>query len=197
MPIYFESDLGSDIVGGLSLAARLSEGLKTNQSAWKWCVVAVHSTLQSAMILVLAGSDGAGAYKEKSQERYRAWIRGELEGSQYPDVRLAGFEQLYKWVKEPDKTDGKPLKSSTTQDHFILRLNTRRDNLSHHEELAWLMDIGELKGCILSAMDAIEQLLRHPRMILSIALDDAIRNNRCSKLIDAIRQNISEQPETA
>lgn len=90
MPGYFESDLGSDIVGSLDLAARLTGGLEDNPSDWKWCVVASHSAIQSAMILVLAGSDGAGAYKAQSQERFRDWLEGKLEGTKYPDVRLSG-----------------------------------------------------------------------------------------------------------
>jgi hypothetical protein len=193
MAEYFESDLGSDIVGSLSLTARLSETLTDNPGDWKWCVIAAHSALQSAMILVLAGSDGAGAYKAQSQKNFRAWLKGEVEGTKYPDVRLAGFEQLYNWAQEPDRSHGVPLKTSEDQDRLVILLDKRRDSLMHHEEVAWIMVTEELVACVLAAMDTVEELLRHPRMLTSVGLDDALSSKHCFKLIDSIRGSVKKQ----
>src|SRR4051812_25537951 len=90
-----------DAIAALELVASTSKNVRENPSLWKWVVIAAQNAMQAGMVLALAGTDGCGALREKSQERNRAWLQNDPKGEQ-PKVIMADYDTLLCRVQQPD-----------------------------------------------------------------------------------------------
>ena len=71
---FVRFDEFEDVVLALELVAMLAKDVRERPQLWKWIVTGMQNAMQGAMAVTLAGTDGCGALRHKSQLRNREWL---------------------------------------------------------------------------------------------------------------------------
>jgi hypothetical protein len=93
-------------IGALEFAAELLPSAMSDNSRWKWAIVALHNALQGVFVCALSGADTAGIsfLNEKSGEKMWHWLdvtsRSQPKNLP-PNERLAEILILFERVKNP------------------------------------------------------------------------------------------------
>jgi hypothetical protein len=163
-------DEEEDAVAALELVATVSMDLKERRSLWKWMVMGVQNALHAAMVLALAGTDGCGALRDKSQERNRKWL-AKPEGPQ-PEVIMADYGTLLYGVQLPELMDGPPLEISGEDWQGLDRLNKLRRQFAHFNPQRWSIEFKLLLQRMPLALNAIEHLLTKQALVQARLTDE-------------------------
>jgi hypothetical protein len=160
---YIRFDEREDAVAALELVARIAPDLKENPSLWKWMVIGMQNAMQAAMVLALAGSDGCGALREKSQKRNREWL-AKPSGPQ-PPVVMADYGTLLQRVQCKELMEGTPLQISANNLLHLDRLNKLRRDFAHFNPKRWSIELALLLLVMPIALDTVQDLLKTQRRV--------------------------------
>jgi len=181
---YVRFDEREDAVAALELIAAVGWNLKESPSLWKWMVMSMQNAMQAGMVLALAGTDGCGALREKSQERNRAWLE-KPEGPQ-PNVIMADYGTLLYRVQRQELMDGPPLEISADDSQHLEQLNKLRRQFAHFNPQGWSIELKLLLTVMPVALDAIEHLLTTQRRV-QLHLTDA-QKERITEALSQTRE---------
>lgn len=93
---------------------------------WVWAIIALHSGIQSMMVLALTGTDGLNALGKKDHGR---WLNAYRQGEPCPsNLQLDKFLNLYKKVGRNNRLNFVP---GDRQNCFVERLNEWRNLFIH------------------------------------------------------------------
>jgi hypothetical protein len=155
----------------LCRAADTLEQTTSNPVSWFFVIVDLHRALYSALVAVMSGPAGIGAYNDKLQAEFiRAWdaSRGEPHprepapkpGQKSDEHYVLGFIELLQRAETGSgHMWGLPLQLSPEQHEDIVRLNALRDKLEHVKPETWSLPVADLDQMCASAGTAFAKLL--------------------------------------
>jgi len=150
----------TDVISSVQLIATVVTTVLRQPVLWKWIVVAAHNGLQGAMVCNLSGTDGTGALRESSRKRMLAFLQDAKPGDPVPDEWLADFNNLLKWIQEPNRTVGYTSWHPTaSQLKHIAKLHELRNQFSHYVPGSWSIEAIGLPAITATALDGTEHLM--------------------------------------
>ena len=97
---------------------------------WVWAIIALHSGIQSMMVLALTGTDGLNALDKRDHIR---WLDKYRKGESWPgSLQLDKFLNLYKKARRNKRLNFVP---EDRQNCFVERLNKWRNQFIHFPRL--------------------------------------------------------------
>lgn len=184
---YVRFDEIEDVLSSLDLLALVIPLAKKRPTFWKWIIIAAHSGLQSAMVCVLAGTSGVPVLDNKSARKMLKWF--ETREGRIPEERLADFNTLLERCHKGNYTDGAPLKLDAHQAKDIKRLHNHfRNNFAHFTPKSWSIEKAGLPRIVGAAVDCIETLMGHSRVLYKLSGN---RKRRLAVQLKNIRVGLS------
>lgn len=158
------TDERKDVISSLQMTLTAIQLAHDNTIYWKWVVLALHSSLQGAMVCHLNRSDGLGAIKDGDVRKWYEWYNSGRNG-QEPKTRLALPTDLFKWISDPNRTPNsviwKPISTSTSRQKAFTLLHELRNSFTHFQPASWSIEIAGLPNMtseIISIIDQINQV---------------------------------------
>ena len=163
-----------DVLSSLEHATMSLQLVPSKPREWKWVILATHSTIQGALVCVLAGSTGAGCLTDKSEQKMLEWLENRKTRAtvKSPEERVAELPVLLKRSYDANRMaylGGKemPLEININQD--ILKLHSLRNQFTHFSPSSWSIETEGLPRIIRSAMLFSQRvLLNHPASKISL-----------------------------
>jgi hypothetical protein len=125
---------------------------------WKWVIIAVHSTLQSFMVLALKGGNSLNVLTERAQ---RKWLEAYQKGECYPVEKLDLFMNLYQKV-QTGKMDiyihSKRFIPAPDVTSDVEKLNSLRNRFIHFLPGGWSLEIDGLPRICKNATSVVSFL---------------------------------------
>lgn len=190
-PRFWRTDLSTNLVDDLDHAASLAAVARSDTRKIKWFVLAVHCSVQSALVCSLRGAHTSSLVllDEKSQSLYRSIIDGPPPEVRKGSLKLAKFLELYKRALNPSVLPSpSTLPENSRRDADIKILNTTlRNAFQHFGDDALSVEMSGLPQVLSSSCDVIEHLaLKHRTM--GFHLSDTQRNSVATS-IETVRSN--------
>lgn len=184
-------DNKSDIVVSLKLIHLSLQQVNKDSDYWKWVIIALHSALQNAMILVLVAVNTALVYSPKS---YKKWQEQNDQpkfntGIQkyYMDYFLGLFLKLEKYSNSISPEDTSSwLDNSTKQ--YMEKLNSLRDEFLHFGYKSWKIKIMDLRNLTEWGLSFLELLLDKNMNVFFSEQEDL---NRVSQIISDCKEIVT------
>lgn len=165
---FLHFDEIEDVLSSLDLLALVSPLADKQPSYWKWAIIAAHAGLQGAMVCALRDTSGVSVLDKKSAREMMKWF--DTRKGEPPEERLADFSTLLARCRKSSCMDGQPLKLSRAQADDIARLHKRfRNNFAHFVPKSWSIEKAGLPRIVRAALDAIENLMRHSRVLYKLS----------------------------
>jgi hypothetical protein len=156
-----------DVLSSLDLLALVVPLLKREPSYWKWVIIAAHEGLQGAMVCSICDTSGISVLDEQSAKAMQKYFETKEGG--HPKERLADFMTLLSRSQKADLMDNHPLKLSHTQADDIQLLHKHfRNNFAHFVPKGWSIEKAGLPRLVRTALDAIEILMAHQRVLYKL-----------------------------
>jgi hypothetical protein len=140
----FQSDGFQELIGSLD---EFAQHLKKAQSCsyhWRWAIEALHSALQNAMVLALAGTWDVRTLKPHHAKKLIAKQHIEFDANLRATAQLDSFPGLYGKIQDPEMmgqyTHSRRLEPSPSMDEAVSWLNVTRYELKHFRVQTVLFD---------------------------------------------------------
>lgn len=168
----------------LYLEQAAHEAERAVQDPPRWFIAApeMHRALNCALVAVLSGSEGVGAYSEKIRLQ---WV-AHFQRPNWPDLpepsndRVQSFTDLLARAQDPDDPwiRGRPIKLTTAQLSDLARLTKLRDNMEHVKPRGWSIEVSGLPRILAAAAEAMAQLLQEALCRTELEEEEAARFDR-------------------
>lgn len=145
-------------------AADEIEAALHNPVRWFFAVSKLHRALGCGLIAALRGSDGIGAYDEKTRKKWLEWFRVGIDAGQ-PAPTANRVDELTKLLEraldpeDPWTMAHGPISLSDEQKADLARLNSLRGNIEHVKPAHWSLEVGGLPRIAAAVAAAVSQLL--------------------------------------
>jgi hypothetical protein len=179
---FVRFDERQDVLASLDLMKVITPLLEECPGHWKWTIIAAHNALQGAMVCALVDTTGVSVLGEDSAKAVLKRLEADSESrDKQPKERLATFLELFnRCCKQLD------LKLTREQVRDIRRLNNDfRNNFAHFVPSGWAIEKAGLPRIIASALQGVENLMSHPRVLVHLDENDQLRLTRALKTIRA------------
>jgi hypothetical protein len=137
---FFTTDTQKDVVESIEAALEYSHRVSADPHKWKWFVIALHSAVQGAMVLVLERGNGLQALKARSREQ---WLKAYEARKELPDVELNYFMELYQDIKTDAALPyvmSEKFFARKEHDSSMKKLNDLRNNWMHFTPKTWSIE---------------------------------------------------------
>lgn len=190
-PRYWRTDLSTNLVDDLDHAASLAVVAGSDTRKIKWLVLAIHCSVQSALICSLRGAHATSLVllDKKSQSLYRSIIHGLPSQERKGSLKLAKFLELYNRALDPSVLPPpSTLPENSSRDADIKILNTTlRNTFQHFGDDGLSVEISGLPQILSSSCDIIEHLaLKHRTMGFHFS---NIQRDSVAISLDTVRSN--------
>jgi hypothetical protein len=176
-----------DALLSVELVARLLPETEQEPLLWKWVILAIHNSLQGAMVCALSGTDGTGALSTKSQSKVLEWM--EMQKGPHPEPQMALFGTLLDRASDPERVrDGPALTPTDDEVRDLERLHKLRRNFAHFTPKGWSIESAGLPRIVLVAVDAIERLMLQNDRVLAHLGE---RRERLARSVESIRASLT------
>ena len=157
---YLRTDEYLDAAESLRAAAQFADEARNRAGAWKWLLIAVHSSAQAAFVLALSRGSFLLALKHSHA---KAWLRAhEGTGSWPAEIHLDYFLELY--VKTKQHVVARPpsgvlFSCTPVHDTAMERLNFFRNGLIHFVPQGWSIELAGLPQIISSCVEVARYIM--------------------------------------
>jgi hypothetical protein len=149
---YLRTDESTEAIKSLEKVWQFLGETDEDDYQWRWVIIAVHSTLQSFMVLALKGGNSLNVLTEKVQ---RLWLEAYHKGECYPVEKLDLFLNLYKKL-QTSKIDiyihSKRFIPTADVTSDVQKLNSLRNRFIHFLPGGWSLEIDGLPRICKNAM---------------------------------------------
>jgi hypothetical protein len=161
---FLHFDEIEDVLSSLDLLGLVAPLVSEQPSYWKWAIIAAHGGLQGAMVCALRDSSGVSVLEKECAREMLEWFN--TQKGMPPQERLADFNTLLTRCRKSGYMDGKPLSLSHAQAKDIKSLHKHfRNNFVHFTPKSWCIEKAGLPRIVCAAVDSIETLMGHPRVL--------------------------------
>lgn len=129
----------------------------------KWALIAMHASVQGAMVLALDQGNGLASMKAGHAKKWLEAYESNV-GAPYPETQLDYFLSLYEKIKDEEYMSNYGAVPFTPTDHdsCVKELNNLRNNFIHFQAGAWSIEKLLVQKCLLGAVDVIAFLIDSP-----------------------------------
>lgn len=182
-------DNKSDIIVSLKLIHLSLQQVNKDSDYWKWVIIALHSAIQNAMILVLISVNTALVYSPKSYKKWQEQNDQPKFNSGMQKYYIDKFLDLFLKLKKnnaisPEDTSSR-LDNSTEQN--MEKLNSLRDEFLHFGYKSWIIKIIDLRNLTEWGLSFLELLFDKNMNIFFSEQEDLLRVNQiisdCKEII--------------
>jgi hypothetical protein len=160
---FVRFDEFEDVVLALELVAMLAKDVRERPQLWKRIVTGMQNAMQGAMAVTLAGTDGCGALRHKSQLRNCEWLNNIT--SERPVRVMADYPTLLARAQNAELMQGPPLAVSADELRTRERLNEVRREFAHFNPMGWSIGLNYLLNIMPVALTAVAFLLQERPLI--------------------------------
>ena len=184
---YLRFDEIEDVLSSVDLLTLCVPLVTRKPSYWKWAIMASHTGLQGAMVCALQDTSGVSILDEDCAHEMIEW-HNKRTGKR-PQEKLADFNTLLKRCRKGDFMQGQPLKLSHSQTRDIKRLHKDfRNNFAHFVPAGWSIEKAGLPRIVRAAVDTIETLMAHPKVIYKLSGN---RKRRLAKGLELSKRGLA------
>lgn len=137
---FFSTDTQQDVIESLQTALEYCERAASDPQKWKWFVIALHSAVQGAMVMVLERGNGLQALTARSREQ---WLRAYEAKKDLPEVYLNYFMELYQDIRTDAAltyVHSEKFQARKHHDASMRKLNDLRNNWIHFAPKTWSIE---------------------------------------------------------
>jgi hypothetical protein len=131
---------------------------------WFFAVSKLHRALGCGLIAALRGTEGIGAYDERTRKKWLEWFHVGMDAGQPAPTanRVDELPRLLERALDPKdpwmKAHG-PISLSDEQKADLARLNVLRGNIEHVKPVHWSLEVGGLPRIAGAVAATVSQLL--------------------------------------
>ena len=149
MELWIQTDAAEDVAGSLRHLLRCRDIAPSDQQAWKWIALSLHSAIQGAWVCHLFTTAGPiGAVTKRNKVEWLAYFE---EGRSNPNTirpqtYLMALPDLLKAIRKPESEgDGSNVGGVMLSDEELTSLNqfheSIRNQFVHFEPLGWSLEV--------------------------------------------------------
>jgi hypothetical protein len=162
---YLETNEAMEFLDSLASLSDFLEKARSEPKYWKWSFIALHMTIQSAMVIALRRTDGFGPLSEKKEKKYFEQVDATGKHQQLPDY-LMKFLQLYQKIKKEgtiQSAHGESYIPKGNEDKQMEFLNNVRNDYIHFTPKIWMLHVGTAPDLFLSLIEIPKYLVSQCR----------------------------------
>lgn len=174
---YIETDERIEFFSSLSSLRDFLQRTESEPQYWKWSFIAMHMTIQSAMVIALRRTDGFGPLCENKEEKHFKHLEKTGQHQRLPDY-LMKFLNLYGKIKKEgmiQSSSGQAFIPSGNEDRQMELLNTIRNEFIHFTPKSWTLYVSKAPEMFLSLLEIPKYLVSQCNEFLWI--DDISHQN--------------------
>ncbi|RYF81887.1 MAG: hypothetical protein EOO29_09070 [Comamonadaceae bacterium] len=164
---YYRTDLVGDLLDSAAESCRQAARLRDEGNTPKWLLIAMHSTVQGAMVCALNQGNGIAAMKDTDA---RKWFAAHEQSRtddnvRYPTTQVDYFLSLYAKVKNPAHMShvfGAVPFTPIDHDEQIRQLNELRNEFIHFGVGHWEIKKSLVVECVQRGADVVRFLVESP-----------------------------------
>ena len=187
--MWLEIDERTDILASLSLCSLSLNGISKYPARWKWLILALHNSLQGAMVCHLSGTAQLGALSKHCVEVSLEWHdrdrRGEIirvkngkdefgltlmriqKKKDFPPIEYLAnpevlFERLHNISIRCEPGCGSLISITDVEQKSFNKLNAFRNELTHFTPKGWSIEIIGLASMALDIVGVIKKISTDP-----------------------------------
>lgn len=148
------TDEREDLLSSLKMFNDSVAKAENEEAYWKWAAISLHSSLQSLMAFYLGFGNVLLVMFQKDAE---AWLDAHGNETDYPQVKMDGFLNLYKKIKS-HKILGYKFTPQGQEDKSVKRINTLRNEFIHFMPKGWSIEVAYMVEVFADCLNVIERL---------------------------------------
>ena len=163
--MYWRTDTEQDTVTSLEAARDFFVRAKSDNSYWKWYLIALHSSIQGAFALALENGNGLLVQKPSVT---KAMLTAHATGSASPTQHMDNFSRLYTKIQVTEnlRPGAIAFTPNAVHDQAIASIEKLRDDLIHFNTKSWSIEIRLITDRSLHCCEVLDFLLNKSSSIL-------------------------------
>ncbi|UHS56236.1 hypothetical protein [Agrobacterium vaccinii] len=168
MQNWIRIDEAEDVLGSLRQAIRAAQFIGEDLLAWKWVLMALHSSLQGACVCHLTTTAAPlGAVDERNAKEWLNYFEDSRTNSTVKppkNTRLKALPELLKAVREPysagDRSNTNGVAISESELRWLGRFHTEiRNKFVHFEPVGWSIEVSGIPNIAKLIARIIQEIL--------------------------------------
>ena len=147
--VWISTDETEDVAGSIRNAILCFEQTKSDEQAWKWLALSLHSALQGACVChLVTTASPIGATTQKNTVEWLIYheARRVNENAKAPHTRLMNLPDLLKAIREPnsagDRSNSIGVQLDDSEFQWLSRFhNEIRNQFTHFEPMGWSIEV--------------------------------------------------------
>ncbi|MEW8684574.1 MAG: hypothetical protein AB2556_02080 [Candidatus Thiodiazotropha sp.] len=154
MSEWMRTDEREDVLSSLKMFNDSMTKAVYEEAYWKWSVISLHSSLQSLMAFHLGFGNDLLVMRQEDAE---AWLEAHENETDYPEVKMDGFLNLYKKIKKHEIL-GYKFSPQGQEGKSVKRINTLRNEFIHFMPKGWSIEVAYMIEVFTDCLNVIERL---------------------------------------
>lgn len=186
-PDKFVYDETTEILTSLELVALEAEIATQHTQHWKWVIVGVHASIQSAMVLALTGTTPFSVLERPVElaqtSSLNFYDRGVAEVKL--GQKLLKFLELYKRIRKIEfmgrYVNSRVYNPNSDQNARIKQLNTLRNTFIHFRPVTLFLSVNDLPAFCFKSLEVVQFLIYESNNIwidnenIKVGIEDAFK----------------------
>lgn len=169
------TDEREDVLSSLKMFNDSIDKVVQEEAYWKWAVISIHSSVQSLMAFHLGFGNDLLVMRQQDAE---AWLEAHENETDYPEVQMDGFLNLYKKIKKHEIL-GYKFTPQGQEGRSLKRINTLRNEFIHFMPKGWSIEVIYMIEVFSDCLNIMERLGRG----LSIRWEDEKQQTEFEELL--------------
>jgi len=148
------TDEREDVLSSLKMFNDSIDKALQEEAYWKWAVISIHSSVQSLMAFHLGFGNDLLVMRQQDAE---AWLEAHENETDYPEVQMDGFLNLYKKIKKHEIL-GYKFTPQGQEGRSVKRINTLRNEFIHFMPKGWSIEVTYMTEVFSDCLNIIERL---------------------------------------
>jgi len=145
MERWLRTDEQQEVISSLRMVLRSMELVSEDLDHWKWAVIALHNSVQGAMVMSLrAGND----FRVMPEKLARQCYQAHRDNKTWPKAKMDSFPNLYKKVQSQESMGfyihSRALPSDANRDRCVTKLLDLRNSFIHFVPQGWSLEVSGL-----------------------------------------------------
>jgi hypothetical protein len=159
MENWYRTDELEEFISSLKMVTSSLRLVADDIEQWKWISIALHNSLQGAMVMSLRNGNDFRIMPDKlAQKCYKA----HREGKPWPKTKMDSFPNLYEKVQSKEimcfYTHSQPLPECLERNEHIEKLLELRNSFIHFMPQGWSLEVSGMPNICISILQAIHFL---------------------------------------
>lgn len=151
---WMRTDERVDVLSSLKMFNDSIANAEQEEAYWKWAVISLHSSLQSLMAFHLGFGNDLMVMRQEDAE---AWLDAHSNETDYPEVQMDNFLNLFRKIKRHEIL-GYKFTPQGQEGWAVKRINTLRNEFIHFMPRGWSIEVAYLIQVFVNCLSVIESI---------------------------------------